>query len=428
MRYIFNFLRTNDGKSFIKHLGIFLCIMLFFSHSRAQDLSSDPSQEAVTELSNPLYDEECSYFFEGEFNLGSQMCSGFKVANDLKVEALTGSYITHISFQALRRYDHELPADFSLEIRNNNQNNTVGTTTGIIREFSEYQSEFLYSQWLQDNDEYFFYKIDLSLEEDPIELVNPNFEPVTYWMVLNGDCSDTGAIYMAAYYVAEPDEDFLPLYQYYGGDLTWSSEGNYEGIFGVNAECIYIDIEMNDPVLSLAVTDEANAALDCVENDDFYYVSATFEQGVGNATFTLSDGQGTIYDAAEPEVNYFFGPYLPGTSQSFSVVGNTYSQFNTTGHIIFEEDYELCAVIGVEKDVFEDFIYFPNPVKENLTIDSQVLPDKLQIYNLRGQLVKETIPSSDRMVLNLESLSAGMYLLKIYVQGKTQSFKLIKEL
>lgn len=88
------------------------------------------------------------------------------------------------------------------------------------------------------------------------------------------------------------------------------------------------------------------------------------------------------------------------------------------------------AIIDAEND---DLIYYPNPVKEELTIhlpkgNQQNLG--IKIYNIAGKLVKEEVYviENERIKLNnLQYLTTGMYHLVYELNGKSYSFRFLKE-
>ena len=68
---------------------------------------------------------------------------------------------------------------------------------------------------------------------------------------------------------------------------------------------------------------------------------------------------------------------------------------------------------------------FPNPVTDYLQIDLGSEISKLQIYDSRGRLVRETTGVSDRILLN--DLSPGLYVMKLFSENGHVSAKVLKE-
>ena len=68
---------------------------------------------------------------------------------------------------------------------------------------------------------------------------------------------------------------------------------------------------------------------------------------------------------------------------------------------------------------------FPNPVNANyISILSPVLGDKeIEIYSITGRKVLQTKISNS--ILNIETLSAGFYMLKVTIGGLSKTSKLV---
>lgn len=68
---------------------------------------------------------------------------------------------------------------------------------------------------------------------------------------------------------------------------------------------------------------------------------------------------------------------------------------------------------------------YPNPVKENLYIDTDSQIEKIELFNIIGQKLKEFGASTK--TLNLSNEAKGIYILKIQLKnGKTETKKIIK--
>lgn len=93
------------------------------------------------------------------------------------------------------------------------------------------------------------------------------------------------------------------------------------------------------------------------------------------------------------------------------------------------EDYtiEVVKEMSVEDQVFSEFTFYPNPVKEFLQLQSDYQIEKVQILNLLGQEVMQSQPKNLSAQIQVESLSAGIYFMKVNLEGKTKTYKLIKK-
>jgi len=68
--------------------------------------------------------------------------------------------------------------------------------------------------------------------------------------------------------------------------------------------------------------------------------------------------------------------------------------------------------------------YYPNPVKDILTVSADKKVDQISVYNLAGQLLQENNHSN---VINLSKLPSGVYFVKTTIEGQMDVTKVIKE-
>lgn len=86
-----------------------------------------------------------------------------------------------------------------------------------------------------------------------------------------------------------------------------------------------------------------------------------------------------------------------------------------------------CETLGVSDLTSVDFDYYPNPVNEVLTIQSQVTIESIAVYNLMGQKVLSSSGTSQGKI-DLSPLNSGIYLLKAtFNGGHTETLKIVKK-
>lgn len=83
--------------------------------------------------------------------------------------------------------------------------------------------------------------------------------------------------------------------------------------------------------------------------------------------------------------------------------------------------------LGIDAFEISGLNYYPNPVKEKLTISAKELISNITIYTISGQKVLFMNVNSDATALNLSNLSSGTYFAKIESDQKTKYIKIIKE-
>jgi hypothetical protein len=67
-------------------------------------------------------------------------------------------------------------------------------------------------------------------------------------------------------------------------------------------------------------------------------------------------------------------------------------------------------------------ISFPNPVSDKINISTNITLDRIEIYNLLGNLVLKTDTNTNE--IDVTSLTSGIYLISIY-SGKEKIVKKI---
>lgn len=107
--------------------------------------------------------------------------------------------------------------------------------------------------------------------------------------------------------------------------------------------------------------------------------------------------------------------------------------FGTAGAATGEETYYFDNVafgdfVLTNENLFlEKINVFPNPANEFWNISSkEATIQKIEIFNLRGQLILTTFPYSNLGKISTAGFSTGMYLSKITTEKGSKTFRLIK--
>ncbi len=119
----------------------------------------------------------------------------------------------------------------------------------------------------------------------------------------------------------------------------------------------------------------------------------------------------------------FIRAYLPA---------DTLSGAHHNGEIAFSYTIGTCSGVGIEVPINNTIIkVYPNPAKDNLTIDfNNVSTSKntdVLIYNIQGQLLIQQQIKQEKTELNINSLAKGMYIVKVLNENKTIVSKFVKE-
>ncbi len=100
---------------------------------------------------------------------------------------------------------------------------------------------------------------------------------------------------------------------------------------------------------------------------------------------------------------------------------------NTSSEIIkvkitIDRDY-----LDVDSFAKENFTFYPNPVKNELNLKANNTIEEIAVYNSLGQKIKNLKTDNFSLQISMEDLSAGLYFIKVRIDGKENSFKIIKE-
>ncbi len=113
---------------------------------------------------------------------------------------------------------------------------------------------------------------------------------------------------------------------------------------------------------------------------------------------------------------------LEGTNQTFSYT------FQKTGVSEYENEIDpnvkgkitVVGKLSKEDKFVKNLKFFPNPVRNYLTISSPFTIDGYQIYNVLGSLVAEGPAARKTTTVDMTALNSGLYFIKV-VSGNLQS-------
>ncbi len=114
---------------------------------------------------------------------------------------------------------------------------------------------------------------------------------------------------------------------------------------------------------------------------------------------------------------------------SNQIAGEDSGQYTTT---CFQEtsnamqDYQSANVLATKCFDLENFIYSPNPVQENLTIQYKKNIDQIVIYGLDGKEIQKIPIQKTSAELDSNKFEKGIYLLKVISEGESAIFRIIK--
>ena len=86
---------------------------------------------------------------------------------------------------------------------------------------------------------------------------------------------------------------------------------------------------------------------------------------------------------------------------------------------------EINEILSVSDESFNNFNYYIN-TNSQLVLKASTSLENIQLYNLLGQQVLTKTLSNTNETINIASLDAGIYIAKVSIQGKSKSFKIVK--
>ncbi|MEZ4847405.1 MAG: T9SS type A sorting domain-containing protein [Bacteroidia bacterium] len=97
------------------------------------------------------------------------------------------------------------------------------------------------------------------------------------------------------------------------------------------------------------------------------------------------------------------------------------------------KDTSDCFVmqsVGIVNQIFANQVkIYPNPTQGKFTIDMGEIYEKVnvEVSDLRGKRVFTQVVSNEKMIDVMLDEPAGVYLLKVEINGKRGVFKIVKE-
>ena len=105
-------------------------------------------------------------------------------------------------------------------------------------------------------------------------------------------------------------------------------------------------------------------------------------------------------------------------------IGNIGNGSNTS--TFYFDDVQQTSTLNTNVFSIDDTHIYPNPVQNRLTIQSNKIEiQKVEIYSVLGKKIKEIERSFNN--INVDDLSSGLYLLKIYSENQSFTTKILKE-
>jgi hypothetical protein len=144
--------------------------------------------------------------------------------------------------------------------------------------------------------------------------------------------------------------------------------------------------------------------------------------GNPNAVFTFTHNWGTTGEPANVVVDNILGAWYTGTNWAIYI---------EDGATAFPVDAEFDLFIydpslGITENILEKVVAYPNPVVSQLNIESSDMITQIEIFNILGQQVLTIEGNSNKMNIDVSSLTAGTYMARVTSGNASKTIKLIK--
>jgi len=94
-------------------------------------------------------------------------------------------------------------------------------------------------------------------------------------------------------------------------------------------------------------------------------------------------------------------------------------------------NFAICAwspsTLGIEDNSFEGFSYYPNPVQNTLTLNSQVGIDNVSVFNIVGQRIMNITDAQGVQNIDMSALQSGTYIVQVSIDNQTKTIRVLKE-
>lgn len=124
-----------------------------------------------------------------------------------------------------------------------------------------------------------------------------------------------------------------------------------------------------------------------------------------------------------------FGYSVDLTTDGTKLIVGDPSNDNVASYAGFAQVYDLTNVLSIDTPK-KDFVkVYPNPTRQYITVETDVVFDALKLYDISGRLVLEqdVDTSANEVQLDISPFSDGVYLLKIQSQDGISTKRIVKK-
>lgn len=112
-------------------------------------------------------------------------------------------------------------------------------------------------------------------------------------------------------------------------------------------------------------------------------------------------------------------------SYTFSNLGST--EYQNYSNLLMRGKVTVVAKLSSEDKFVKNLNFYPNPVKNDLTISSLFKVDSYQIFNVLGTLVAQGIGGGNYTQVDMSRLNSGLYFVKVTSKNMQATLKIAKK-
>lgn len=160
----------------------------------------------------------------------------------------------------------------------------------------------------------------------------------------------------------------------------------------------------------------SSAASPTIERGDTVIWTWT-DDGILKSVSSLSNGSDS-----------FDSGMLKGSQSSFSYTFSNIgvTRYRNENNPDMKGKVTVVDKLSAEDKFLKNLSFYPNPVKNQLTITSLFKIDHYQIYNVLGSLVGEGTSSVRRVNIDMTQLNSGLYFVKVISGNMQTTLKIAK--
>ncbi|MDA8531314.1 DUF5011 domain-containing protein [Flavobacteriaceae bacterium] len=188
-------------------------------------------------------------------------------------------------------------------------------------------------------------------------------------------------------------------------------------MFDLSSGVFYLNVDA-------AAVEWASTTVDAIwGSDDFATLMASTDGGSTWVELYRWDGSNNpgVAGAAMPEIT--LNNYTATSKFAFygeSSVPNEDVEF-------FIDNFQITTTsLGVDDNQISLFNYFPNPVKDVLTIKAQNNVEDVKVFNMLGQMVLRQNPNSRDCTVDLSTMQTGAYFVQVSIGNTVETVRILK--